>query len=288
MTSNLLKASALFISIFLLVFYVKAQSIQFSGFQVELKGEKNLEKITLPFKDVKVLDKRFDSSKMGYAFWRLQYKNILLTPSLSTGVEDYFRDNFISAPVSDKTLVIVLRTLWMHEMKSGEEDIEDFNNETRSVSKYILKADIYSLQNNSYQALTRIDTVFENLFPLKNISAQLLANSLNYIAKKISSLNLDQLFITKTKINEKDVMNYYDQRFKKPRIIHDTLQRGIYLTFSDFLNNHPTPYKFTLEQDDESDYLYVEENGEEKLFTDFWGFSDEIICTSGLALIFSN
>jgi hypothetical protein len=274
MTSNLLKQSVLFISIFLSVFYVQAQSFQFSGFQLELKSAKNLEKATLPFKALRVLDKRFDSSKLGYAFFSLQYKNILLNSSLSTGIEDYFKDNFICTPASDKILVIVLRTLWMHEMKSGEEDIEDFNNETRSISKYILKADIYSLQNNSYQALARIDTVFKDILPLKNISAQLLANSLNYTARKISSLNLEQLSITKTKISEKDVMNYYDQRFKKPRIIHDTLQRGIYLNFNDFLNNHPTLYKFTLEQDEESDYLYIEENGEEKLFTDFWGFSD--------------
>ena len=69
-------------------------------------------------------------------------------------------------------------------------------------------------------------------------------------------------------------MNYYDQRFKKPRIINNMLQRGVYLTFDDFLNNRLTAYKFSLEQDEESDYLYIEENGEEKLFTDFWGFSD--------------
>lgn len=69
-------------------------------------------------------------------------------------------------------------------------------------------------------------------------------------------------------------MGYYDQRFKKPGIMDDTLQRGIYLTFADFLNNRPLTCRFTLEQDEESDYLYMEQNGEEKLFTDFWGFSD--------------
>jgi hypothetical protein len=52
------------------------------------------------------------------------------------------------------------------------------------------------------------------------------------------------------------------------------LQRGIYLTFTDFLNSRPSLYQFSLEQDEESDYLYIEENGQEKLFTDFWGFSD--------------
>lgn len=273
MTSNLPKLSALFISIFIFAFSLNAQLFEFSSFQIELKGEKGLEKLNLPFKNVRVLDKRFDSSKLGFSFFGAQYKNIVLKPSLSSSIEDCFR-NFLSPGSSDRILVIVLRTLWMHELRSGEEDVEDFNNELRIKAKYVLKADIYSFENNAYQALTRIDTVFEDNHPLRDMASRLLSNSFVCAANKISSLDLGQLFLKKAKISEKDVTNYYDQRFKKPRFLHDTLQRGIYLTFADFLNNQPATYKFSLEQDEESDYLYIEENGEEKLFTDFWGFSD--------------
>jgi hypothetical protein len=251
----------------------KAQSVQFTNFQMELSGQPLL-KITLPFKDVRVFDKRFDTSKLGYLFSGPHYKNIVLKPSLSSAVEDYFRKNFVFATESDKILVVMLKTTWMHEMRSGEEDVEDFNNELQKLSKCIFKADVYSSENNSYQALVRVDTSLENKNPLVNVSSVLLLNSLNYTADKILSLDLNQLFTKKTKINETDVMNYYDQRLKKPRITNDLLQRGVYLTFDDFLNNRLTAYKFSLEQDEESDYMYIEENGGEKLFTDFWGFSD--------------
>jgi hypothetical protein len=272
MVPKLSKPTALFVLFFGSIFSLKAQSLQFTNFQMELSEHSG--KIALPFKDVRIFDKRFDTSKLGYLFGGLQYKNILLKPSFSTGIENYFRKNFISTTSGNKTLVIVIRMLWMHEIRSGEEDVEDFNNELKKLSKCIFKADIYSFENNFYQALTRIDTSFEDKSPLVNTSAEFLSNSLYYAANKISSLDLEQLFAWKTKISEKDVLNYYDQRFKKPRITNDILQRGVYLTFDDFLNNHLTTHKFSLEQDEESDYLYIEENGEEKLFTDFWGFSD--------------
>lgn len=273
MTFKLLTPIASIILLLGPIFSSTAQSVQFANFQMELSGQPS-SKIVFPFKDVRVFDKRFDTSKLGYLFSGPNYKNIVLKPSLSGAVEDYFRKNFVFSTTSNKILVVMLKTAWMHEMRSGEEDVEDFNNELQKLSKCIFKADVYSFENNSYQALIRIDTSFENKSPLVNNSSELLLNSLNYAANKILSLDLDQLFTRKTKINETDVMNYYDQRFKKPRIINNMLQRGVYLTFDDFLNNRLTAYKFSLEQDEESDYLYIEENGEEKLFTDFWGFSD--------------
>ena len=268
------KPTFLLIVFFLSVCDLKSQSLPRSDFQLELKDEPGPQKIDLTFSTIKVLDKRFDSSKLGYLFFRSSYKNITLKSSLSAAMEEVFRKNFLSSNNSDRTLCIVIRTLWMHDLKSGEVDVEDFNNEMKNISKYILKADVYSFQNNTYQALTRIDTSFESKSSLKEIGYELLNNSFTYMAHRISSLNLEELFSRKTKINESDVMNYYEQRFKKPRIQHDTLSRGIYLTFADFLNNHPRPYKFSLQQDEQSDYLYIEENGQEKLFTDFWGFSD--------------
>jgi hypothetical protein len=126
MTSKLPKPIALFILLLSFVFSSKAQSIEFKDFQTELKSPHSTT-TRLPFEDVRVLDKRFDTSKLGYLFGGSQYKNIILKPSLTSSIEDYFRKNFISSSVSGKVLVVVLKTFWMHEMRLGEEDVEDFN-----------------------------------------------------------------------------------------------------------------------------------------------------------------
>ena len=71
-----------------------------------------------------------------------------------------------------------------------------------------------------------------------------------------------------------ELMKLYDQRESSPRFSDDQVKRGIYLTFSDFLQNRAKPYDFVLEQDEGGDYLYLNENGQQRLFTEFWGFSD--------------
>ena len=251
-----------------------AQFIPFENFQFSWNQETKSDRPKLPFKNVQVVDKRFDTTKFGYAVWGQRYKNVGLKEPLTTSIENYFRNNVLFTPGSNKILVIVLKTLWMHEMKSGEENQEDLNNEKQNISKYILKADLYSAENGNYQALIRTDTIFSDPRPLREVVIPFLSTSLDYIESKLAAVNLDQMFLKKNKVNENAVMDYYEQRFKKPRILHDTLQRGIYLTFKDFLYNQPSAYTFSLEQDEKSDYLYIEENGQEKLFTDFWGFSD--------------
>jgi hypothetical protein len=54
-----------------------------------------------------------------------------------------------------------------------------------------------------------------------------------------------------------------------PRIKNDSVQKGIYLTFADFINNRPASLDFTVVQEKKADYLYLRENGKQKLFTDF-------------------
>lgn len=75
--------------------------------------------------------------------------------------------------------------------------MEDINHELAILSRCVLKADIYSFENNYYQALTRIDTTFEEKHLLRNRSSQLLSSSLNYTAGKVASLDLDQLLLKK-------------------------------------------------------------------------------------------
>ncbi len=116
--------------------------------------------------------------------------------------------------------------------------------------------------------------MFEDVNPLRNDIGNLLLQTFESVFTKIADVDIEKAMLKKTKLGIEKVNSYYRQRFNQPRFIQDGMQRGIYLSFSDFLNNNPSLLKFTLEQDEEADYLYIEENGGQKLFTDFWGFSD--------------
>jgi hypothetical protein len=92
--------------------------------------------------------------------------------------------------------------------------------------------------------------------------------------QKLQGLSLTQVLAQKRKITLSEVLANYKNRLDFPQLKNNESKQGIYLTFSDFLNNKISERKFSLDEDAEADYLYLEENGESKLFTEFWGFCD--------------
>jgi hypothetical protein len=260
-------ASILFFPIFLF-----SQGLKLSTFPIELKADDN-KPFRIPFERIIVIDKRFDTLKIGYVRTALEYKKLVLDNGFSTSLEHYLNKRF--EPVhNNRNLVVFIKSLYLQgvplEELTKETDLEKI---TRT-SQCILKADIYSYSNNIYQALVRIDTLFNDSKVLKKVSGELLSITIDNILQQVQSLNTEELLSRKSKIKEENVFSYYDQRFTNPRIKNDSTQKGIYLTFADFINNRPALPDFRVVQEKKADYLYLKENGKEKLFTEFWGFCD--------------
>jgi hypothetical protein len=163
------------------------------------------------------------------------FKDIVLTSSLPQSFENFF--NYHTTKASSSDLLVVLKFFLLHELKNGEKNNNNNENEQRNISECIIKADVFAFHDDSYQALLRIDTSFERTDLLGNILNDLMTKSLTYVIDKISSINVDQITARKANISRENVMNYHDQRFAKPRIVHDSIQRCLYLTFNDFLFN---------------------------------------------------
>jgi hypothetical protein len=251
--------------------FMSAQGLNLNTFYMNFEPTKKSE-FNLPFKKVTVLDKRFDTTKIGSFYYKSSFKDIFLNNPLTESFETYF--NSYLTKTSNNNLLVVVKFFWLHEIKSGEKRKEENENELRNISECILKADLFIFHDDSYRALIRIDTSFEQMALLSNTINDQITQSLEHVIDKISSINVEQIISVKTKIPKQNVISYYDQRFTKPRVQHDSIQRGLFLSFDDFLFNRPKLCNFSVEQDDESDWLYVQENGEEKLFTDLWGFCD--------------
>jgi hypothetical protein len=249
-----------------------SQGLKLNTLTVELKAD-DKKLFRIPFERIIVIDKRFDTSKIGYVRTAFEYREAVLNKSFSTSLEHYLNNRFESAHNS-RNLVVFIKSLWLQEVRLGEITKETELDEKKNISQCIVKADIYSFSDNIYQALVRIDTLFENARPLKNISEEFISSAIDNIIVQVQTLNTEESLLRKTKIQKENVFNYYEQRFNSLRIKNDTLQKGIYLTFADFINNRPSLIDFTVSQENEADFLYIQEKGEQKLFTDFWGFCD--------------
>jgi hypothetical protein len=259
-------------AILFLPIFLFSQGLKLNTISVQLNADGKTP-FRIPFQKIIVIDKRFDTSKIGYIRTALEYKKLVLDNGFSTSLEHYLNKRF--EPVhNNRNLVVFIKALYLQGVPLEELTKETNSEKIMRESQCILKADIYSCSENIYQALVRIDTLFNDSKTLKKISDELLSLTIDNIVQQIQSLNTGDLLSRKSKIKEENVFSYYDQRFTNARIKNDSAQKGIYLSFADFINNRPTLLDFTVVQEKKADYLYLKENGKEKLFTDFWGFCD--------------
>lgn len=224
-----------------------------------------------PQPGITVIDKRFDTSKIGFGLEGTKNKTIRLDGGVATGVQRYLNGN---AEAATPAFVVVLRNLWLQELKAGELREADEDIETKNISRCTAKFDVYALEDGYCRALLRIDTVLETSYYLKQAGAGLLADVLDYTLVKISALNVKEATARKTPVKLNDLLRLYEQKMTLPRLTNDTLQRCVYMTYEDFAQKRPSPLNFVLEQDEGGDFLYLNENNEKRLLTDFWGFCD--------------
>ena len=145
--------------------------------------------------------------------------------------------------------------------------------------------DFYLQQETSFYPLMRIDSAWfpKGKNPKKNIG-NILAEGVSLSCHRLFSSDPDELAKTRKKISLNDIVNQNNREFDVPIIKETQYKRGIFMTFSDFLNNTPTKDYLSIDRGKFGDVLYVkDEQGKEYATNKFWGFSDgnNIFITSG-------
>lgn len=220
---------------------------------------------------VLVVDKRFDTTKIGFGLDGSKSKIIRLKDGVANSVQRYLNGGNEPA---QPAFVVVLRNLWLQELKAGELRDAEAEIEKQNISRCTARFDVYATEDGYCRALVRIDTMMETPLYLKQAGSELLAEVLEYALARMAGLNVKDATAKKTPVKLNELMRLYEQKMALPRLVNDTVHRGVYLTYEDFVQKRPALLNFVLEQDEGGDYLYLNENGEQRLFTEFWGFSD--------------
>ena len=230
----------------------------------------------LPFAGIKVIDARYDTTKAGYAF----NKKLVLTNGLQQTVGSFlaahYQNNFNQQ--SNTHLVIVIKTLWLHEISPSEKRGYKFNNSSLSgnmaFSEAVVKLESYIGENNTYQALFRIDTTLASERPMRKVADELLLAPFTLIINKIAAADIASLLLQRKKLNFEMIDRYNISRLNLPCFTTNTLPKGVYLSFADFINQKTSYPDFSIEEGKLTDELYIIKDNKKALFTDFWGFCD--------------
>jgi hypothetical protein len=245
----------------------------FSTLYADLKKSTGFKTETpIPFGNVTVADYRYDSTKEGFIYKKTGFYIF----RIKEGAPRFLESKFQQATFRDKTkpdLMIILRAFWLRDIKSGELGGQD-QADRSNVCQFIVKFDTYLVTGNDYQAIFRVDTVFTKIGYLSENADELVMNALKYSMVKLSSVDTENIKLRKNRFTQKEIFNQYNKNHIKSMNIEVAPKRGLYLSFTDFLNNTVTPIDFIIEETSMADCLYIVEKDEKKLFTNFWGFAD--------------
>lgn len=246
-----------------------------------------------PFSNIKVIDKRYDTSSFGYMLdYKMSRKDCKLVTAngLETDLETYlntiFKNKFVS---NGSSLVIVLRKFRFYGNYSDDNKPLSKSNKT----DYFLQAgiDCFLLSDSLYIPLIRKDSAMPVYGALKDAErGTSIVSSLKMLLKSLPIDSAISQIANRKKLNYQELNEYYDKKFKYPVIEDCELKKGVYMSFNEFRNNAPSYVNFDVVKSKIADDIYLIKGQDTALTRDAWGYCDSknIYIKAGIRLFVLN
>ena len=149
-----------------------------------------------------------------------------------------------------------------------------------AVKKTTLKAtfDYYITRNDEYFVAYRFDTAATAFLDMKEFNETHLSTIVHTSLRRLEEIDPVSHIKNKRKISLEQLNNYYAQRWDKPILKQPEFERGVYLSFAEFLNNKPSISHFVVKKDKLADVIYIPVSGragdELTAVREVWGYCD--------------
>jgi hypothetical protein len=233
----------------------------------------------IPFRNIVVYDYRFDTSKLGYLEpWlsSTRYKQIQLQSNWNQLLNNYFKNNLDSA--SNTTLCIYIRSFWMKrgyfDAISSKKIKVDLEGGMEEYGYCKAALDVYICSDSSLQALFKIEDAFLNFYDFrKGQIDKWIFLPFDSVVHRIQKEGQILLSTQRKKLLPSEVKEFYLKRFNMP-VLTNSLKKGVFMTFNDFKKNEPVDVEIKLKKGKLTDELYIINNKNEEIVSDYWGLYD--------------
>jgi len=210
--------------------------------------------------DIRVIDQRFDRSKLGYIKAYSSVK-LITKDSLAQTIERALNGTTRKLKQTDSGTgwVVVIRHLWL----DGDHPTKAFRSSAR------IAFDCYEKNEDSYIPRFQFDTLITSAKRLDLCAATLIADAFAECANRMNE-GLDHFVGNRLTAAELEL------RYRKPlqqAFFTDTTPvDGVYLSYKDILQKKPAYTNFRLVHQELSDEIYVNDNGKEMMLSKTWGY----------------
>jgi len=247
-------------------------------FVLRLDHFDSLEKVSLPFSAIKIIDARFDQSNVGCVLKNLSYKGIapdkliaVFPDSLNLYLPTVL-NNFLKLEKNNKDTLVIL----VKQFRLADHILTTSDKSHEPETVIAISWSFYAATNNQLRKIFSIDDKMADKWSTvgevdkKTISPIRSAIILRLLTGMFQNKNWTPSPLSFSWADaEKGLM----QRFKLPALSEKTFKVGLYKTFDEFRNNNPsfTQIKFGI---DNGSVLALDENRRIIDLKDYWGASD--------------
>ncbi len=245
--------------------------------------------IKFPFSSIKIIDNRFDTSKLGFvpvyqliANKKTVGRKMIFKNGIAPALEKYYNEFYQNAFTSgDIKLLIVLKKFWFSGIDNEKNREFDILQNGKSRSFLYCKWEYYFIKGDVFMPVQRIDTVIngvtfeseinENRFRTNKKIFKLILNGLLEVFDFNAALSKIEKLPKKTWAD----IQQYNASYYNIRVLKDSvLQKGVYKNFNEFKNNTPSIVNFKEEKirirlNQYENYI---EDYKGNRITNYWGY----------------
>ena len=232
---------------------------------------------SLPFKNVVVIDNRFDTSKLGYKKVFSKYQKMKTTKGLAETIQQKIHTAIQNSmdTLSSGSLYIFINHLWIQQTTNRELSKRRISQPNTNYDTNFVSCNAtiesYILDKELFYPLLKIDSTISVMGVLWSQVDKSISIPFQLLLDELAAMDLNR---KRKPVPSSVLSDHYKARLKYPILNSDSYLKGVYLNYRDFLNNKVTYPFFEVEYGRVTDELYVVDNGNKRLQDKLWGFND--------------
>ena len=249
--------------------------------------------IKLPFSSIKIVDSRFDTTKLGFLpvtnlfsdkhdyFKKLSFKEGSIAESLAAYYNDYYKNSFLN---NGFELLIVMKRFWISGIDYTRSKRVDLANNLYVSGNLYCKWEYYFGKQGKYLPVKRLDTIMQSsedqdLYIDEEFHERRLARFKFCLKALVELFDFERavaLFDKQPGKSMNEIISYNNKRNDIKILRDSSFQKGVYLSFDEFRNNKPSITEYKEKQTKyglfKSESYLVDAKGDQ--ISEYWGYSD--------------